>query len=79
MNQDSNIQDRFVIEISNIENRLNKLENGHIKEIQGAGYPYLSTQTQKLREEIFSLLTKIENGSLSGLEEMTESIKNSKL
>lgn len=65
-----NIKERYTNEISEIEYILKNLENGHVREIQGTGYPYLSTEAQKLRKDIFKLLYKIEKGKPSDIEEM---------
>ena len=63
-NDMESIKQRYSHEISEIQNRLNYLEQGLITELKGASiYGGLSTNIQKLRKDLNDLLSKIINES----------------
>lgn len=60
------IKQRYSHEIDSVRNRLNYLEQGYVKEITGVNmHGNLSTNVQKLREEMNALFSKVVNGSES--------------
>ena len=58
-----NIIEEYSREIQEISNMLDKLRNGRVLEISGVGADgYLSTNVDRLEEEIAQLLEKIQEG-----------------
>lgn len=58
------IKEKYSYELNEIHNILNQLESGRVYDltnVQGDGF--ISTHTKKLKKEIASLLTKIQNGT----------------
>lgn len=68
-----NIIEEYSREIQEISNMLDKLRNGRVLEISGVGTDgYLSTNVDRLEEEITQLLEKIQAGGKGKSRELKE-------
>lgn len=67
------ISHKYCVELNKINNHLSDLEKGHIYELTHTpGTPSYSTIAQHLREDISSLLSKIENNEPSIAEKFAD-------
>lgn len=71
------ISKRYTVELNKISNHLTDLEKGRIYELtQTPGTPSCATLAEHLREDIATLLKKIENDKPGILEKVAEATRN---
>lgn len=71
------ISKRYTVELNKISNHLTDLEKGRIYELtKTPGTPSCATLAEHLREDIATLLDKIENDKPGVLEKVAEATRN---
>lgn len=71
------ISKRYTVELNKISNHLTDLEKGRIYELtKTPGTPSCATLAEHLREDIATLLEKIENDKPGVLEKVAEATRN---